>query len=222
MRDLDVQFTDQARDEAAAQGLDRQDVLDLVESEFRSHANYFRFDLENYPLPLRSTYIVYISKVGLRLEIARFLACTRDQATLASWSDILTAYRRATRFAYRRNPHALLRSPGMLERTLSLHNEMRHRIVRHYGTFDALGLDLTVQGALEMMEDGTPEANIQYHLDESLRADAEARDVAESMELGDILADEGLSLEVIALERSLQHIHKILLTHPPVTNARRH
>ncbi|MEI7901616.1 MAG: toll/interleukin-1 receptor domain-containing protein, partial [bacterium] len=67
----------------ASLGLTKASLLELVQGEFRSHMNYFRFDLENYPLPLRSGFVAYINKTGNRLEFTGLVKCSANEVKLA-------------------------------------------------------------------------------------------------------------------------------------------
>jgi len=222
LRDCECVFTDRCRRHLAALRMTEEALLELVQGEFRSHLNYFHFDLENYPLPLRSGYIAFINKTGPRIEFAGVTTCTADQAKLASWGDILALYRRATRLAYRADPEKVLLVDGALSRVVGLHLDLRTRITKHFSTFD----DLPLQARL-LRPEAPPDATggdpavmtdeIAYHLRESARADEEASAVGEAFAVGDLELREACGAAVMELERSLQHIHKIITAYPPVT-----
>lgn len=223
-----IEFTDACAANLRTLALTPDQVRELVSAEFRSHTNYFRFDLEDYPLPLRSSYIVYINKIGLRIQFTRLVSCTADQAKLASWSDLLSLYRRATRFAYRRGkPEALLVDAGAVARVVTLHVDLRTRIRKHYETFERLPLEPLMYGLPAMPTPdpaGAPArpnsadvaAQIAFHLIQSARADESASRVEQDARFGDITLADATGLVVTDLERSLQHLHKILLAFPPL------
>src|ERR1700730_7982904 len=92
VRDYTCTFTEECKRCMEALSLDEEQALSLIQAEFVSHVNYFRFDLEDYPMPTRQDYIVYLDKVGGRIEFRRVVASTHDQAQLASWNDLLALY----------------------------------------------------------------------------------------------------------------------------------
>lgn len=226
---LDVRFLPDCLAQMSALGLSEADVRQLVQDEFRGHTNYFRYDLENYPLPVRNSFIVYLSKTGSRVEFSGIVRCTNQQAKLTSWNDILTLYRRATRLAYRTKPQEALVNHGAVGRVAALHKDMRTRLMKHYDRFDGMPIMKRIMaGELfdqvrkpEQWNERTAQATeeIAFHMNESARADQEALDIAASVGDGDMHWDQALGLLVAELERSLQHIHKVLLAFAPVHDA---
>lgn len=219
-------FTEECKRDLSSLGLTQDDVIALVQGEFRSHMNYFRFDLEDYPLPVRTNYIVYLDKVQQRIEFRRVVLCTRNEAKLASWNDILALYRRATRMSYRENPTDLLFRKGMHKRISSLHEDIELRIRKHYNDFYTLTADSRLrEDQTESSQNTIPASTanrermgdeIDFHLDQSSAALSEVFQIVKSMEAGDISDNDAIGLIVAAFERSLQHIHKIILRYPPI------
>ncbi|MEI7900916.1 MAG: response regulator [bacterium] len=215
-------FTERCRGHLATLGTSEADVLALVQGEFRSHTNYLRFDLENYPLPLRSGYIAYLTKTGQQVEFTGFIKCTADQAKLASWNDILALYRRATRLAYRSDPQKLFLVHGALGRAIELHVDLRTRITKHFTDFERLPVEervflmdrATTGGGVSSGEAMADE--VAYQLRESARATNEASKVEQMLELGDMTFGDAVGTCVMEMERSLQHLHKIITGYPPI------
>ena len=202
-------FTDDCRRDMESFQLNEQHVLDMVQLEFTNHLNYFRFDLEDYPLPVRSRYIIYLDKVEKRIEFRKIVPCTANEARLTSWNDILALYRRATRLSYREEPDNVFLIKGLLARTDELHHEIRRRIVKHFADFEGL----RVEGAWATNDDKPRE--IGYHLGESEQAGSEVNETVRAMDTGDITQNSARGLIISALERGLQHLHKIILRYPP-------
>lgn len=184
-------------------------ILEMVQLEFTNHLNYFRFDLEDYPLPVRSSYIIYLDKVEKRIEFRKIVPCTANEARLTSWNDILALYRRATRLSFREQPENIFLIKGLLARTDELHHEIRRRMIKHFRAFESL--DLLSPSA--MKDDKYRE--IAYHLDESEGACREVDETVRALDLGDLTQSGARSLIISALERGLQHLHKIILRYPP-------
>lgn len=221
-RECDFVFTERCRGQLATLSLSEAEVLALVQGEFRSHTNYLRFDLENYPLPLRSGYIAYLTKVGARVEFTGFVKCTADQAKLASWNDILTLYRRATRLAYRSDHNKLLLMQGALRRVIELHVDLRVRITKHFTSFERLPMEERVFFLCDEKQGGDRSSKeamadeVAFQLRESARANEEASKVAQMLEQGDMTFHDALGTCVMETERSLQHIHNIITGYPPI------
>jgi len=213
VRNYACAFTEECRLSMKMLGLDQERVLDLIDAEFVSHVNYFRFDLEDYPMPTREDYIIYLDKVGERIEFRRVAASTHDQAQLASWNDILSLYRQATRMVYREEPSKLILENGMVSRVARLHLDLRERIRKHFQRFE----NISIIGILNDLEQTSERARgIAFHYYESDNATDEAYEVIESMDLGDISQERAVSTLTSSFERSLQHLHKLLLKYSPL------
>ena len=209
-------FTNECKRDMAELGLEERSVINLVESEFVNHINYFLFDLEDYPLPVRSSYIVYLDKVNDRIEFRKIIPCSKNEAKLASWNDILALYRRASRLAYRQKPETILFVRGLLGRTIELHDEIRGRIQKHFEKLEGLPvIGAVIPDTLEAHKVDRS-SGIRYHLGESERAERETHQISLAMNRRDIGERDALALIVSELERSLQHIHKVLLLFPPI------
>jgi hypothetical protein len=217
-------YKPQFKNDLATLELTEYDIADLVQSEFRSHLNYFRFDLEDYPMPVKSHFIVYLSKIENDITFLRAIPCTKNEAKLASWNDILTLYRRATRLAYRQvnaDHKLLLYTQGAIGRATTLHLEIQSRIEKHFAKYDALVLQPMSLEKLEVPSTDKDNksiavSSISFHLHESYVANKEVTNIIEYMDADDITPDDAIGLIVSQLERSLQHIHKIIIDFPPL------
>jgi hypothetical protein len=67
------------------------------------------------------------------------------------------------------------------------------------------------ESAREAMAD-----EVAYHLRESARADEEAAKIWQLHDFGDLTLSDAVGSGVMELERSLQHIHKIITGYPPI------
>jgi len=238
VRNYTLIFTNECRSDIASLNMTEDDVINLVQGEFRSHLNYFVFDLEDYPLPVRTNHIVYLSKIEQRIEFRRIVRCTKNEAQLASWNDILTLYRRATRLAYREDPAKLILLKGMVRRVDHLHLDLCSRLEKHYKEFYNIFVDpglRNIHKILEQkkksrdtrieLEDSVPASGqdldsmgdeIAFHILQSSSACHEAYELVKSMDTGDIIENHAVTMMLVAFERSLQHIHKIILRYPPI------
>ena len=191
-------FTEECVANMAHLGLSEESLLKLVYDEFRGHINYFRFDLEDYPLPLKRNYIAYINKVAHTIQFMGVANCTSDEAQLSAWNDILALYRKATRLVYRTEPDKLFITRGLLGRTEGLHNEIGQRLAKYSADFGSL------------------KDSFRFHLNESARNLKEVTETVNELELGDVSEKTATQTIVMNLEASLQHIHKIIIENPPL------
>jgi predicted phosphodiesterase len=240
VRNYSITFTDDCKSDISSLNLSEEHILNLVQGEFRSHLNYFRFDIEDYPLPVRPNYIVFLSKIGHDIEFRRVVPCSRNESQLASWNDILSLYRRATRMAYRQEPLKLIQYRGMSDRICNLHMDMRLRIEKHYLDFYNIIPTTTPiseehrfvdEKVKERLFNKNKEVNslsnqeyeemrneIYFHLLQSFSACQEVTNLQESIDIGDIKDNQAIGMMLVEFERSLQYIHKIILRYPPIKN----
>ncbi len=197
-----ITFTEKIKKEMKKFNLAENQIIDLVKSEFRSHINYFRYDIEGYPMPVKLKYIISISKIGNQLEFQNIMKCTHNEVIMASWNNILSCYRRSTRLAYREDPHTLLKNKGMINRTYVIHEEIRKLMEKHFFENNKSTPKQTAD-------------EVKSYLNSSKQADKEALEAHEMLNIGDIFPEKALSLIVPSLERSLQYLHKILILFPP-------
>ncbi len=209
----------------------------MVQKEFKNHANYFKYDLEDYPLPVSRKFIVYLDKMSQQLIFKRVIPCTHNEAALASWDDILSLYRRATRMAYRNDSSLLLSVTGMIGRICRLHFEIRQRIQNYFSKYSPFKtypviIDLDddkLKKLLSKISEGKNQEEItqssididifrqiSFNIIQSHSATEEVIDTIHCVDVGDITQDDALKTIVIAFERSLQYLHKILLLYPPI------
>ncbi len=223
--DYSCVFTTDCKQDMKTLGLSESDVLELVQSEFRSHLNYFLFDLEDYPLPLKSNYILYLDKVNLGIEFRKIVRCTADQAKLAAWNDVLTLYRRATRLAYRDEPDKLLFVRGLAERTCELHRELLQRLQKYFEDYEGVAslamaqftADKKVSATRKSKKTAVDPAQVIFRIRSAKRSCEEASHTSQLLEVGDITQERGIGLIVLSLEQSLQHVHKLIVQYPPAT-----
>ncbi|MCD6362310.1 MAG: metallophosphoesterase [Armatimonadetes bacterium] len=230
VRDYDLEFTDACRRSLERLEMSEDDLIDLVQKEFRSHVNYFRFDLEHYPLPVRDKLIVYMDKAGNTLRFTDVAAVNVDLALLSTWHDILAVYRGATRLRYRQDPNAFVMSPGSLARVIGIHDDLAGRISKYFSQFwsmrtgaDLLGWDEKLREAAQEHPDrvedeqllSEDERVISFYLQQSKLARTRAWEAWEASERGDISLEDALVEIVTGLETSLQYLHKIILEHSP-------
>jgi hypothetical protein len=197
--------------------LSKSDLLSLVQAEFDSHVNYFIFDLEHYPLPLGTRYIVYLHKVQDRIQFEQVIRATHNQIQLARWNDLLTLYRRATRLDYRLDPMRLTLVNGVAERACALQHELGRRMLKYYTEFEHLPLKtgLRKKGLNKRHRLSVKLDEVLAHLRASHASLIEVGEVAEAINLGDISAERAVGLMAASLETSLQHLHKLILLYPP-------
>jgi len=235
VRKYEIHFSKELHNDISNLEITKNQLLDLVNNEFKNHINYFRFDLEDYAMPLRSTFILYLDKIGGSLTLRRLAPCTRNEAKLTSWNDILALYRRATRMAYREEPAKILLVKGMFERVANLHREMRRRLEKHLQQFGDFTGSPLISDANESLKEqnhqrsaeptsaanaegqrNRAEDQIRFHLIGSHRSLEEAWEIIRDMDTGDVIEERAVGPLVASLEQSLQHLHKIILDFSPV------
>jgi hypothetical protein len=188
----------------------------------------FSTDLEDYVLPVRTGFLVFLDKVNSKIVFRAVRRSTISEVKLHSWSDILALYRRAGRLAYREpaNAQLVITNKAMLPTARRLHSEAGKRIVKHFLDFEGLLVDsssprpphqaLNVGEILGRGTDRTSMAQeISLHLSSSGRALDDAQTAVYDLENSLISADRAIQDIVTGLELSLQHIHKILIRFPP-------
>jgi len=235
LSDYRLVFTDSCLADVKSLGLTRQDLYALVEAEFFAHQNYFIFDLDYYPLPVKSELIVYLDKTGAVLTFRSVARCTADLAMLSAWHDILATYRAATRLAYRLDPSALLASPGLVGRVVEIHDRIEARLIRYFEQFHEQRVGPIVLGEEtavgDMLSSGRPappgspvlspeECQIAFVLREARDERRQARTICYELDRGETTADQAMGHLALALERSLQLLHKVILGHSPVQSQR--
>jgi hypothetical protein len=226
----EVYWTHECLEDISRIGINKTSLIDMLSKEFRSHMNYFRFDLEDYVIPLQSKYLLRLEKIGREIKFFGLSECTSDQAQLAAWNDILSVYRRATRMAYREDPNVIIFQGGHFGRAINLHMDLRARLTKYFRQFYNINIDEVfhniagAQGTASIRLPPRDNASaiceesaqsIVYHMVSSSRSSKEAVDIASDIEIGDTVNHRALGPLVLSLERSLQHIHKIITSFPP-------
>lgn len=232
-------LTDTCRQNIAKLGMTEDHLIELVRNEFLSHANYLKYDQDATPMPVRGSYIVIFNKRGSNVVLHNVTHCTRNDAAMSSWSVILTLYRQAARLAYRRNPDVLIQLRSHLPTALAFHQDIRTLMVKHFGRFRDMDVSLEKAELERFVSEQFPGAfaatgteaqqkglsgdqaqmakgQILFGLGESLRACKAALETQELIKSGNIEGSEGIRAMTPELERSLQHLHKIILDFPPV------
>jgi predicted MPP superfamily phosphohydrolase len=224
-----ITFTQNCLASLGKLGMSQEELVELVQGEFRTHMNYFRFDLEGYPLPVKSQLIVYLDKAGGSVSFRDVVPCTGDLAMLAAWNDILGLYRRATRLRYRQEPRFLLQLPSHAGRAVELHVEISERMEKYFEVFVGMHVDPSVATSLDARQSpgntAEPDASsraftederrVAFYLLEADRARQGVRSIWRSFRTGDMGADVAVDEAVMGLERSLQYLHKVIIEHSP-------
>ncbi len=221
-RDYSCVVSKKCKASLANLALPKWKFLEAVENEFNGHRNYHAFDLESYPLVLRIGYIVLLTKIGNTFTFHDVMRCSANQAKMSAWNEALCLYRRAARLAYRTNPDSLMFQRGLAGRAIKLHREMINAIGRYYQDHAALPsviLPADITDRLDMPAPSVGAREIVSFLSEAARGCDEAQAVSDAIEQQDITENDALGLLVVALERSLQYIHKLILLHGPSAEA---
>jgi 3',5'-cyclic AMP phosphodiesterase CpdA len=231
-------LTQRCRDDLKRIGITEEDLTALVKTEFHSHKGYLLSDLESYPMPVRGSYIVYLTKRESRVEMFRVIYCTRDAAALEAWKEILRLYRRAIRLEYRQDSKLLMRSASALRMVIVLHQDVRKLIVDFFQEYRGQDVSSTsariresvlrryADGRRPLDRAGTAGNNlrseissvpkgIQQDLCDSEAACKEALEIQRQIRCGNVGVDRGYGDIVAELEKSLQHLHQIILNFPP-------
>lgn len=185
--------------------LDKEEILGLINREFVSHDNYFKYDLEDYAMPIQRRLIVHFDKIEDTLTIRRVFSCTQNEAKLASWNYILALYRKAARMAYREDPNQVLLNRDLPVRVMRIHHDLMDKIKLHFDKYDA------------STEDGSSEASVSFYLEQAQEALEEAHNIRGDFAKADIVENAAIAGIIICFERSLHYIHKVLTQFPPIS-----
>jgi len=216
IRSADCELTDQCREDLRILGLSEDQVISLVRIEFENHSNYRQYDLDNYPLPLDTSYIVYIDKIGQKVTFRHLVSSTRNQDQLVAWNSIVAQYQRLVRLSYREDPSELAFIKGKATRASELHVELTKMMRDYYMSFEIARTRSPNDGLADTSAKAAVDpAQVNFHLDASKNACVEVRNIAEAIKAEDIDPTRAVGLLVASLEQSLQHIHKLILLYPP-------
>lgn len=236
-----VYFSDEALIDIKSLGLTTEKVVDLVEKEFVNHLNYFRYDFQDYPLPVRGNYLVVLDKINKKISFLAVKHASWGELELVSWNSILGLYRRVSRYQYRVDPNYTF-SRDAVKKITSDHNEIFIRVIRHIGVFKGvrdfaespLGTIIALRGLLqlELEEFGIVRSiddlaeKYQFHFLNTPFEDVKAifpyilfamipheevYQILDDVENQVISQETGNTEIVLCLERSLQYIHKMIL-----------
>lgn len=194
-----IEFTDSCRADMERCKISKDQLILLVQMEFLNHVNYFLFDLEDYLLPVRQDYLVFLNKVDSSISFRGVTPCSAYEAETESWKDILALYRRASRLAYRQTPNLIVLNRAMFPAACRLHDELHSRLRKHVDTYRPVGEEPAWRARINGAAAAVGEADHAFHDFENALID-EAALIASATK---------------GLELSLQHIHKILLTLAP-------
>ena len=229
LRGLMTDFDKHAMDDLRAMHMLPIGILQKLDQEFKNHINYFLFDLEDYIMPVGTDLLVYMDKIGKSIRIRRILPCTRDKAELASWSDILALYRKATRLSYRKNPDEIALSEEVFKTAHRLHEQIMMRLAKHFEVFELIGpgnadfLILALHLRTEKIEGpnmpilkNDQEASLAFHFTQVRSAWTEADQIRDQIKGSASIERQQIGGIVSCVERSLQHLHKIMIEFPPI------
>lgn len=233
--DYEVEFTKSALDNIKVLGLTRGKVIELVENEFVNHLNYFLYDFQDYPLPVQNQFIVVLDKMEKKVVFRAIKRAELSELELTSWNAILGLYRRVSRYQYRTNPDHILR-PETILRIKTEHQSIFGRILRHLEVFKNVKLSGDPNNFMQALTSNL-DLLLNYDLTETQREKSieaisfpkEVREIwfyistalTSLEEISVIIADAENQLipqktadseVVLCLERSLQYIHKIILS----------
>lgn len=229
LRDHDIKFSKTAQGNISTLKLTEDKVIELIGSEFTHHVNYFKWDLQDYPLPVQQNYIVVLDKTGKSLTIRAVKSSNMDEAQLTSINNLLADYRRLSRYKYRTAQDYVMR-PETIKAIKDSHIGVIKLLYKHYALYKEPGYDsdafwvayLGYEMLIKQYPDSPKMPEILDHQDKVLPKDRVfAHNLISAVRalqgitplLEDL--DNGLITSVVAdreivlsLERSLQYIHK--------------
>lgn len=227
LRDYKILFTETALEHVSALKLTQETVINLVESEFTHHINYFKWDLSDYPLPVKEGYIIVLDKVENIVTFRGVKRADLNELELASINDLLSLYRRLSRFEYRLTENFVLR-PETVDAIVDQHKEVIRRLIRHYEIFKKIvlpekekfptlylkflsgsaELDSKTISALQKLSLRTK--GFGHNVVAAISALYNIDELIINEENGLISHSEADKEVVFCLERSLQYIHKMI------------
>lgn len=227
LRDYKVFFTDTALEHVSALKLTQETIISLVESEFTHHINYFKWDLSDYPLPVKAGYIIVLDKVEDTVTFRAVKRADINELELASVNDLLSLYRRLSRFEYRLSKNYILR-PETVNAIIDQHKEVIKRLIRHYELFKKVVLpekekfpalylkylsgstDLDTKTIIGLEKLPLRTKGFGHNVVASISALYDIEELITNEENGLISQNEADKEVVFCLERSLQYIHKMI------------
>jgi len=229
LKKYQIQFTKTALGNLSTLGITEDKVIDLIDKEFTHHVNYFKWDLQDYPLPVQQNYIVVLDKTGKSLTIRAVKSSNLNEAQLASINNLLADYRRLSRYQYRTTPNYILR-PEAIKEIYQSHRGVIQTLYKHYSLYKEPGFNsdhfyvsyIGYEQIIGIVTDLSQLAEFQEKKEKSLPSDKvfahniiAAIKSLQSIEKLSVDQENGLiSSEVadreivLALETSLQYIHK--------------
>jgi len=232
LKDYAIQFTKTASDNISILGITEDKVLNLVENEFTHHVNYFKWDLQDYPLPVQQNYIVILDKNGKSLTIRAVKSSNLDEAQLISINNLLADYRRLSRYKYRTVLNYVLR-PEIIKEIVSSHIGILRLLYKHYSLYkepnfrsDHFFIDYAnYDDLIELVEDAAQIAEIlkekerlplpsnkvfSHNVVTAFKTLRGIDKLTSDLENGLISSDVADREIVLSLESSLQYIHKTI------------
>jgi hypothetical protein len=105
----------------------KQQLLDLLRSELRSHPILITLDYEAHPRALREDYTVVFTKLGSRIIIDDIKRALPTGEVYQYWRSLCSAYSRAYTLPFRSN-HIVLIRRSEYERSLVILMQMAERL----------------------------------------------------------------------------------------------
>lgn len=232
LSDYKLDFSKNAVNNITLLRITQDEVIKLVESEFTHHVNYFRWDLQDYPLPVQNGLIIVLDKIGNRITFRAVKKAEMNELELTGINDLLAIYRRLSRFEYRLKTDYIMRSQTTYS-IVTEHKETLKRLIRHYEIFRGIPLPgketfpstfllyLIEQGENEDRDakvrkyiENLPENSkgFAHNITSALCALTEIDTLTANMENGLISQASADQDIILCLERSLQYIHKMINT----------
>lgn len=233
IKDYNIKFTKTAQENISLLHITEGKVIDLVDHEFTHHVNYFIWDLQDYPLPAQQSYIIVLDKVGKSITIRAVKKSNLGEAQLTSITNLLSDYRRLTRYKYRTEKNYVLRAET-IKNISKTHKDITHRIIKHYELFKEPTWDskdasfqifvtayrelaemvddpLKIDEFLQKAEKALPsDKEFAYNVLAAHKALHEIEQLTYDLE-NSLISSEIADREIVlCLERSLQYIHKTL------------
>jgi hypothetical protein len=127
---VDVGFSDIAERELKPLGVTRGDILQSLDSEFRSHPILLRTDYESVPRPLSNGLCVVLSRSKGSITVERLERSFAPQEKFDLWSQMCEQYWSAYKLPFRRD-HNLLMSRAEFIRSLKVLGSLLQSLARY-------------------------------------------------------------------------------------------
>lgn len=197
------------QDKLSKYSLTEDEIVENIKAEFQGHINYFKWDIRDYPFPLKINYIVLLEKNEKEIVIKDIYKCTENQAQLVDWDAILGLYRQLSRYKYRENPDLVIRNRGLISEVARKHSDLKNLFTKYFKKYYGYSIGYQPTNNIEI------ENSLFLELSQSAECLRRVADIMNGYSKGFVSPEDAKGAVITEIEKSLQHLHKIIILYPP-------